>query len=76
MQLADESLPNVYAAGDVADTDSQKANSRSAMKQAIVAADNILLAIKGQQPRHQYKYVWQDGAILLTLGLASTHLES
>ncbi|KAK0662617.1 hypothetical protein DIS24_g1869 [Lasiodiplodia hormozganensis] len=69
MQLADDSLPNVYAAGDVADTDAQKANARSAMKQAKVAADNILLAIKGQQPRNRYKYVWQDGAILLTLGL-------
>ncbi|KAL1629219.1 hypothetical protein SLS56_005442 [Neofusicoccum ribis] len=60
MQIVDESFPNIYAAGDVAETGTQRANARTSMSQATVAVDNILLAIKGKSPRHQYKPLWQE----------------
>ncbi|EKG18745.1 Glycoside hydrolase family 43 [Macrophomina phaseolina MS6] len=69
MQIADGCLPNVYIAGDVAKTDARNGNARSAMEQATVAADNILLAIRGQKPRFHYQSSWVDASILLTLGL-------
>ncbi|GME48460.1 uncharacterized protein LTHEOB_5583 [Neofusicoccum parvum] len=69
MQIVDESFPNIYAAGDVAETGTKRANARTSMSQARIAVDNILLAIKGQSPRYQYKPLWQEGSILLTLGL-------
>ncbi len=69
MQLEDDALPNFYAAGDVVKTDAPNVNARSAVGQATVAADNILLAIKGRQPRNQYKPSWLENTILLTLGL-------
>ncbi|KAL7805435.1 FAD/NAD(P)-binding domain-containing protein [Trichoderma aethiopicum] len=69
LQIADESLPNVYACGDVADTNTPNPNARSAMRQATVVAENILLAVAGKAPRHIYDNAWADGAIKLTLGL-------
>ncbi|KAL1636609.1 hypothetical protein SLS58_009732 [Diplodia intermedia] len=60
MQLADESLPNIYAAGYVKETDIPKENARSAMKQAKTAVDSILLAIKGHEPQYQYRYRFLD----------------
>ncbi|KAF4303657.1 hypothetical protein GTA08_BOTSDO08145 [Botryosphaeria dothidea] len=69
MQIADDSLPNVYIAGEVAKTDVRNVNARSAMEQATVAADNILLAVKGKEPQVHYKSSWIDDSILLTLGL-------
>ncbi|PGH15519.1 hypothetical protein AJ80_05536 [Polytolypa hystricis UAMH7299] len=72
LQVADDSLPNVYACGDVAHTGTQNPNARSATKQAMVAADNIILAVQGKQPRHVYKPYWADGIIQLTLGLVKS----
>ncbi|KAL6893027.1 FAD/NAD(P)-binding domain-containing protein [Trichoderma longibrachiatum] len=69
LQIADDSLPNVYACGDVADTNTPNPNARSAMRQATIVAENILLAVAGQTPRHIYDNAWADGAIKLTLGL-------
>ncbi|TFB07809.1 Apoptosis-inducing factor 2 [Trichoderma ghanense] len=76
LQIADDSLPNVYACGDVADTNTPNPNARSAMRQATVVAENILLAVAGKTPRHVYENLWADGAIKLTLGLdrSVTHL--
>ncbi|KAI0468381.1 hypothetical protein F4859DRAFT_524630 [Xylaria cf. heliscus] len=70
LQLTDEKLPNVYACGDVADTKTPNPNARSAMRQACIVAENILLVAGGGKPRHKYKNTWSDGVIKLTLGLA------
>ncbi|KAI0596171.1 hypothetical protein F4775DRAFT_594603 [Biscogniauxia sp. FL1348] len=69
LQIQDDSLPNVYACGDVAETHVERPNARSAMNQAMVAADNILLAIQGKEPTRTYKHHWVEGVIKLTLGL-------
>ncbi|KAL7817152.1 FAD/NAD(P)-binding domain-containing protein [Trichoderma gracile] len=76
LQVADDSLPNVYACGDVADTNTPNPNARSAMRQATVVAENILLAVAGKTPSHVYENLWADGVIKLTLGLdrSVTHL--
>lgn len=71
MQIADSRLANVYACGDVIQNGSRNPNARTAMKQAMIAADNVLLAALGQTPRYQYKPHWADGVIKLTLGLVS-----
>lgn len=47
-------------------------NARSAMRQAEVVADNVILATRGKQPRHKYTPQWGDGLIKLTLGLVSS----
>nr|KMM69653.1 hypothetical protein CPAG_05967 [Coccidioides posadasii RMSCC 3488] len=77
MQVSDQNLPNIYACGDVASTRGDKPNARSAMHQATVAADNVVLAATGKQPRCEYKPHWADGVIKLTLGLnkSITHFE-
>ncbi|KAI8627489.1 FAD/NAD(P)-binding domain-containing protein [Xylariaceae sp. FL1651] len=69
MQIKDDSLPNVYVCGDLAETHTPNPNSRSAMVQAIVAADNVVLAIEGYEPTHIYRPQWIEGLIKLTLGL-------
>ncbi|KAK0384521.1 hypothetical protein NLU13_8607 [Sarocladium strictum] len=70
LQVADDTLPNVYACGDVADTGVPTPNARSASRQAAVAADNILASIRGRQPSYAYQYSWPvDSFIKLTLGL-------
>ncbi|PTB69022.1 FAD/NAD(P)-binding domain-containing protein [Trichoderma citrinoviride] len=69
LHIADGSLPNVYACGDVAETNTPNPNARSAMRQATVVADNILLAVAGKSPHHVYENLWADGVIKLTLGL-------
>lgn len=74
LQIADDSLPNVYTCGDVAETRTPNPNSRSAMRQATVVADNILLAVSGKQPRYTYENYWADGVIKLTLGLVCCFL--
>ncbi|KAL7910675.1 hypothetical protein GGI35DRAFT_478096 [Trichoderma velutinum] len=76
LQIDDDSLPNVYTCGDVAETRTPNPNSRSASRQATVVADNILLAAAGKKPRHIYENYWVDGIIKLTLGLdrSVTHL--
>ncbi|KAH8127236.1 hypothetical protein FP744_10007437 [Trichoderma asperellum] len=76
LQIADDSLPNIYTCGDVADTNTPNPNSRSAMRQATIVADNILRAVAGKTPSYIYENKWADGVIKLTLGLdrSVTHL--
>jgi len=69
MQLMEEELPNIYACGDVADTGVINPNSRAAMSQAKIAADNVVLAALGKQPKYTYKHHWAESVIKLTLGL-------
>ncbi|KAI5920985.1 hypothetical protein F4810DRAFT_680490 [Camillea tinctor] len=69
LQIQDDSLPNIYACGDVAETHVERPNARSAGNQALVAADNILLAIQGKEPKRVYKHHWVEGVTKLTLGL-------
>ena len=72
LQIDDESLPNIYVCGDVADTHDANPNSRIAARQAEIAADNIVLAARGKKPKYNYTTQWGDGVIKLTLGLVST----
>lgn len=69
LQLVDEAFQNIYSCGDVTDTDVPTPNARSAMAQSIVAAENILLAIEGKKPQHEYRHSWPESFIKLTLGL-------
>ncbi|KAI0132142.1 hypothetical protein BJ170DRAFT_232800 [Xylariales sp. AK1849] len=69
LQILDDSLPRIYACGDVADTGIRNTNARSAIKQAEVAADNIVAAAKGKSPDYHYKPHWADGHVQMTLGL-------
>ncbi|TRX95915.1 hypothetical protein FHL15_003057 [Xylaria flabelliformis] len=77
MQIDDDSLPNVYVCGDVAETKTPNPNSRTAAAQAMIATDNIILAIDGQEPTNKYKQQWLEGSIKLTLGLDKSviHME-
>ena len=75
LSIRDDSLSDrVYICGDVADTQTPNPNARSAMLQGSVVADNVLLAIKGQKPRHIYKNHWLQGFIKLTLGLVQVRV--
>ncbi|KAF4984775.1 hypothetical protein FDECE_17023 [Fusarium decemcellulare] len=76
LQIDDDSLTNVYACGDVADTKTPNPNGRSAMRQADIVADNILLVARNKKPTYTYRNYWADGIIKLTLGLdrSVTHL--
>lgn len=76
MQLLDENLQNIYSCGDVTDTDVPTPNARSAMQQSVVAAENILLAIEGKAPEHEYRHNWPESLIKLTLGLVSFQMHS
>ncbi|TPX19127.1 uncharacterized protein E0L32_011200 [Thyridium curvatum] len=69
LQVADDALPNVYACGDVAETKTPNPNSRAAMRQAEVAADNVISATRNKTPRFTYTPEWANGVIKLTLGL-------
>lgn len=69
LQIADDSLPNIYICGDVADTNTPNPNARSAMRQGTIVADNILRAAAGKTPSYVYENQWADGVIKLTLGL-------
>ncbi|KAK4152282.1 apoptosis-inducing factor 2 [Chaetomidium leptoderma] len=75
LQIDDESLPNVFVCGDVADTKDTNPNSRIAGRQAEIAADNVVLAATGKEPSYTYSPGWGDGVIKLTLGLdrSTTH---
>ena len=46
-------------------------NSRSATRKAAVAADNVVLAARGETPNHTYEPHWRDEFIKLTLGMVS-----
>ncbi|TGJ84988.1 hypothetical protein E0Z10_g3786 [Xylaria hypoxylon] len=72
LQLADGKFPNVYACGDVADTKTPNPNARSAMRQASIVADNVLLTATGRKPQYKYENSWSDGVIKLTLGLTKS----
>ncbi|TEA13367.1 Fe-regulated protein 8 [Colletotrichum sidae] len=69
MQIDADNLPHIYVCGDVAEAGVTNPNARAAMKQAIFAADNLVLAIQGKKPAHFYQPSWADGVIKLTLGL-------
>ncbi|KAF4826143.1 Fe-regulated protein 8 [Colletotrichum tropicale] len=69
MQINVDSLPNVYVCGDVAETGVTNPNARSAMKQAMFAADNLVLSLQGKKPSYFYQPAWADAVIKLTLGL-------
>ncbi|KAF7547467.1 hypothetical protein G7046_g8992 [Stylonectria norvegica] len=69
LQIDDDSLPNVYVCGDVADTKTPNPNGRSATRQADVASDNILLVARGKKPTKIYENIWADGIIKLTIGM-------
>ena len=69
LQIDAAHVPNVYACGDVADTHTPNPNARSAMRQATVVAENVLLVTQGKEPKHKYTNLWADGVIKLTLGL-------
>ncbi|EJT69177.1 hypothetical protein GGTG_13286 [Gaeumannomyces tritici R3-111a-1] len=69
LQIGDESLPNIYACGDVADTGMKNPNGRAAMMQGMVVGYNIGLAISGEEPSVMYDAHWADAMIKLTLGL-------
>lgn len=71
LQIADDKLAHIYACGDVADTKTPNPNSRSAMRQASIVADNIMCVTAGKEPCHTYVNSWGDGVIKLTLGLVS-----
>ena len=73
LQIADDSLPNVFACGDVAGHGEQNPNARSAMHKAMIAADNVVLMANGEEPRYTYAPTWTDRFIKLTLGMVSSH---
>ncbi|KAH6984599.1 hypothetical protein BKA56DRAFT_717137 [Ilyonectria sp. MPI-CAGE-AT-0026] len=74
LQIDNDEFPNIYACGDVADTKTPNPNGRSAYRQADVASDNVLLAIRGKKPRFTFETSFADGIIELTLGLVSFKL--
>ncbi|SPO05558.1 uncharacterized protein DNG_08245 [Cephalotrichum gorgonifer] len=69
LQIADDSLPNVYVCGDVAGCGEQNPNARSAMRKAMVAADNVVLATRGEPAKYTYEPFWGEAFIKLTLGM-------
>lgn len=71
LQLDDDCLSNIYACGEVTDTNVPCPNARSAMRQANTVAKNVVRAINGKSPKHKYKHHWVDTFIKLTLGLVS-----
>lgn len=70
LQIADDSLPNIFACGDVIETDLPNPSGRSAAVQASVVSDNILQSVQGLEPSHVYSHGYQS-MIKLTLGLVS-----
>ncbi|KAH8683475.1 hypothetical protein BGZ61DRAFT_480519 [Ilyonectria robusta] len=69
LQIDNDEFPNIYACGDVADTKTPNPNGRSAYRQADVASDNVLLAIREKKPRFTFETSFADGIIELTLGM-------
>lgn len=63
----DDSLPNVYACGDVAETGTQNPNARSANRQGSIVAGNVLAAIQGKAPSREFIPSFVDGVIKLTV---------
>jgi NADH dehydrogenase FAD-containing subunit len=76
LQIDNDAFPNIYACGDVVDTNTPNPNGRSANRQADIVGDNVLLAIRGKQPTCIFENYWADGIIKLTLGLVSCFILS
>lgn len=55
----------------MAGTGEQNPNARSAIRKAMIAADNVVLAARGETPRYTYEPSWADQFIKLTLGMVS-----
>ncbi|KAK3896968.1 apoptosis-inducing factor 2 [Staphylotrichum tortipilum] len=68
LEIDDNALPNVFVCGDVADTKVANPNSKSATRQAEIAAYNVAMAARGRKPVHTYQEVWVDEFINLTVG--------
>ncbi|KAK3356696.1 hypothetical protein B0T25DRAFT_497387 [Lasiosphaeria hispida] len=75
LQIADDSLPNIYVCGDVSETHDSNPNSRIAARQAQIAADNIVSVVRGRAKRRTYSPEFGDGVIKLTLGLDSSIMQ-
>ena len=71
LQIDDDSLPNVFVCGDLAGHGEKNPNARSAMRKAMIAADNVVLATQGKELKHTYAPFWADAVIKLTLGMVS-----
>jgi NADH dehydrogenase FAD-containing subunit len=71
LQIDDDSLPNVFVCGDVADTGVANMNSKIAQRQAEIAAHNVVLAAWDKKPSYIYEPGWGDGVIKLSVGLVS-----
>jgi NADH dehydrogenase FAD-containing subunit len=71
MQIMDDSLPNVYAIGDVTESGVTNPNGRIAVTQGMITVSNLLLAMKGEQPKNKFTPHWGLEFIKLTLGLVS-----
>jgi NADH dehydrogenase FAD-containing subunit len=71
LQIADEKLGHIYAAGDVADIDAAK-NGRAATMQAMHVSKNIVRAIQGKKLLDYCSNTLIKGGIELTLGLVSS----
>lgn len=69
LQIAGDEFPNVYACGEITDTETPCPNARSAMRQAATVARNVLRVADGKKPKYVYKHHWVDTFIKLTLGL-------
>lgn len=67
LQVADESFPRIYAAGDLIDAGSIK-TARSAFEQGQVVAQNIVRAIGGRR-QVEYRQKWWEGMTKITVGL-------
>jgi NADH dehydrogenase FAD-containing subunit len=66
-----ETVPHVFALGDVADTEGPKMG-RAAFFQAFVVRDNILSLIAGRNKLKDYSPIPEiEGALKLTLGKVS-----
>ncbi|KAK2001676.1 FAD/NAD(P)-binding domain-containing protein [Colletotrichum falcatum] len=66
LQFKDPAYPNLFAAGDIADTGAHKA-ARPGMAQAQVAARNIIAMIEGRDPAERFSV--RPPGIHLSLGL-------
>lgn len=71
LQLQDARFPNIFALGDVAETNGPKM-ARAGYFQAEVVSTNILKMIRGNTPTKLYRPMMDvEGAIKLSLGKVS-----
>lgn len=67
LQVADNDYPNIFAAGDVADTADLKMAYKAGLHAPIVAK-NILTLIKNQTPGNAYKPTTGSEIMVLPFG--------